>query len=90
MTSNIPIQPFGLSIAAAVAFTGGAISRTRIFELIKSGDLEARKVGRRTVVLTESLRGFLERQPKAGEASGGNPLRETAEAPASAPRLSHP
>lgn len=58
-------QPFALSIAAAVAATGNAVSRTRLFDLIKRGDVDARKVGRRTVVLADSLKAYIERQPKA-------------------------
>lgn len=61
---DIEVQPFALSITSAVRFTGGAISRTRLFELIKNHDVEARKVGRRTVVLAASLRSFVERQPR--------------------------
>jgi hypothetical protein len=53
------------SIPAAVQATGNAISRTRIFALIKSGDLDARKVGRRTVIIADSLRAFIARQPRA-------------------------
>lgn len=56
--------PLAYSIAAAVQATGGAISRTRMFALIKSGELDARKSGRRTVIMADSLREFLERQPK--------------------------
>ena len=63
------ISPFGSSIAFspdnAAKATGGAISRTRIFALIKAGEIDARKVGRRTVILADSLRSYLERQPKA-------------------------
>jgi len=63
------VSPFGressfaLSIASAVHATGGAISRTRMFELIRKGEIDARKVGRRTVVLAQSLRDYIERQP---------------------------
>jgi hypothetical protein len=57
--------PFALSIASAVGATGNAISRTRMFELIKQGEVDARKIGRRTVIIADSLRGYIERQPKA-------------------------
>jgi hypothetical protein len=57
--------PFALSIASAVRATGNAISRTRLFDLIRTGEVDARKVGRRTVVMAESLRAYVERQPKA-------------------------
>jgi hypothetical protein len=58
-------QPFAFSIAGAVAATGGAVSRTRLFDLIKNHEVVAHKVGRRTVVLAASLRDYVERQPKA-------------------------
>jgi len=52
-------------ITTAVRATGGAVSRTRLFELIKAGEIDARRVGRRTVIMADSLRAFLERQPPA-------------------------
>jgi hypothetical protein len=55
--------PVAYSIAAAVQATGNAISRTRMFDLIKKGELDARKVGRRTIVLADSLRDYIARQP---------------------------
>ena len=58
-------SPFALSIAAAVGATGNAVSRTRLFDLIRAGEVDARKVGRRTVVLADSLRAYIERQPCA-------------------------
>ncbi len=58
-------SPFALSIAAAVQATGNAVSRTRLFDLIRTGEVDARKVGRRTVVLADSLRAYVERQPRA-------------------------
>jgi hypothetical protein len=62
---NEQTSPFALSIAAAVGATGNAVSRTRLFDLIRTGEVDARKVGRRTVVMAASLRAYLERQPKA-------------------------
>lgn len=63
--SSTQASPFALSIAAAVQATGGAVSRTRLFDLIRTGQVDARKVGRRTVIMADSLRDFLARQPKA-------------------------
>jgi hypothetical protein len=59
-----PPPSLTFSIAGAVAATGGAISRTRIFDLIRNGEIDARKIGRRTVIIGDSLRAFLLRQPK--------------------------
>jgi len=65
-------SPFALSIAAAVQATGGALSRTRMFALIRDGEVDARKVGRRTVVIASSLWAYIERQPSAGPTTGSN------------------
>jgi hypothetical protein len=59
------VSPFALSIAAAVHATGNAISRTRLFDLIRTGEVDARKVGRRTVVIAASLHDYIARQPRA-------------------------
>jgi hypothetical protein len=58
-------QPFALSPNAVSAFTGGSISRTRAFELIRTGQIDARKIGRRTVIIADSLRAYIERQPRS-------------------------
>ena len=57
------IEPLTVRIATAVRITG--LSRSRIYELIQSGDLETAKVGRATLVQFGS--------PKAlvGARSGG-------------------
>jgi len=44
----------------------GGIGRTKVFELIKNGELRAVKIGRRTFVVAESVSDFirrLEQQP---------------------------
>ncbi len=63
--STTPAAPFAFSIAEGVAATGGAITRTRMFALIRAGEVDARKVGRRTVIVADSLRDYLMRQPRA-------------------------
>lgn len=53
----------GLTIVEAVAFSG--IRRSRMFQLIASGDLPARKVGpRRTIILRSELLAFLASLPQ--------------------------
>ena len=49
----------------AKAVSGGVINRTRFFELIKNGEVDARKVGRRTAVMAASLCAYLQSLPKA-------------------------
>jgi hypothetical protein len=52
------IEPISVRITDAIRITG--LSRSRIYELIKAGDLEIIKVGASTLVLVASLRGFIE------------------------------
>jgi excisionase family DNA binding protein len=51
---RFPIEPLTVRIAAAVKLTG--ISRSRLYELIQSGDLETVKVGRLTLIPFKSLK----------------------------------
>ncbi|MGN7930535.1 helix-turn-helix domain-containing protein [Sphingopyxis sp. 22461] len=50
----ISIEPLTVRISTAVQLTG--ISRSRIYELIESGDLETVKVGRSTLIPYKSLK----------------------------------
>ena len=60
MHSNAPqggavlIEPLTVRISTAVQLTG--ISRSRIYELIQSGDLETVKVGRSTLIPYKRLK----------------------------------
>jgi predicted DNA-binding transcriptional regulator AlpA len=51
-------EPISVRIPDAVRLTG--MSRSRIYELIRAGDLEIVKVGASTLVLTESIKNFIE------------------------------
>ena len=48
------IEPLTVRISTAVRITG--LSRSRIYELIQSGDLETVKVGRATLIQYGSLK----------------------------------
>lgn len=48
------IEPLTVRISTAVRITG--LSRSRIYELIQSGDLETVKVGRATLIQFGSLK----------------------------------
>lgn len=50
-------EPISVRIPEAVRLTG--LSRSRIYELMKSGDVEFVKVGGSTLILVESLRRFI-------------------------------
>lgn len=53
----LPIDVISVRIPDAVRMTG--LSRSRIYQLIASGDIEVAKVGRSTVVLVASLRSLV-------------------------------
>jgi hypothetical protein len=46
----------------------GGIGRTKLFELIRDGRVDARKLGRRTLITDTSLREFLDGLPRAMKA----------------------
>lgn len=48
------VEPLTVRISTAVQITG--ISRSRLYELIQSGDLETVKVGRSTLIPFRSLK----------------------------------
>lgn len=51
---RLAIEPLTVRIATAVQLTG--ISRSRLYELIQSGELETVKVGRSTLIPFKSLK----------------------------------
>jgi hypothetical protein len=51
------MEPISVKIPEAVRLTG--LSRSRIYELMRSGDIEYAKVGSSTVILVDSLRSFV-------------------------------
>ena len=54
-----------LAYTVKQATTALGIGRTLIYAEIRDGRLHARKIGRRTVILREDLRNWLEAQPAA-------------------------
>lgn len=59
--SALNLQREGLSISEACAMAG--IGRTKIYQAISSGELVARKYGKRTIVLRQDLQTFLSALP---------------------------
>jgi excisionase family DNA binding protein len=57
MTKPPELEPISVKIPEAVRMTG--ISRSRLYELFKSGEIEFAKVGASTLVVVESLRRFI-------------------------------
>lgn len=57
-------EPISVRIPEAVRLTG--LSRSRVYELMKSGDIEFVKVGGSTLIPFDSLRTFIERHRTPG------------------------
>jgi hypothetical protein len=57
------VEPYALTMEGAVQYSG--MSRTRIEGLLSEGKVEAKRVGRRTLVLAASLRAHLDSLPAA-------------------------
>lgn len=58
MSSTSDLQPLAYSVADAIRVS--SIGKTRLYSLIKEGRLEARKVGKRTLIPAASLRALIE------------------------------
>ncbi len=57
------MQPLAFTIEGTTQATG--LPRTTIYELLGQGKLQARKAGRRTLILAESVQAYLESLPAA-------------------------
>jgi hypothetical protein len=53
----------GFSVEGAMEFSG--LTRSRLYELMGAGVLDARKAGRRTIIVGDSLRAYLTNLPRA-------------------------
>jgi excisionase family DNA binding protein len=51
-------EPISVKVSEAVRLSG--LSRSRIYELMRSGDIEFAKVGSSTLILVDSLRRMIE------------------------------
>lgn len=56
------MEPIALNVKEAARFVG--LSRSRLYELISEGRVEARKIGARTIIPTESLRALVADAPE--------------------------
>ena len=59
---NADSNPIALTIRDAVQLSG--VSRSTLYRAIKAGDVVARKHGRRTIILADELRAWLQNLPK--------------------------
>ena len=49
------------------------IGRSKLYRLIGDGEIEARKVGKKTLIMAESLRRFVENAPRATTVQRSHP-----------------
>lgn len=63
MRESFEIEREGLSVAEACAIAG--IGRSKLYEMIATGALVARKLGRRRIILRRDLSQFLDALPSA-------------------------
>ena len=66
-TDPTTIEPMAMTVDDCVRAT--RIGRTRLYELIRAGEIEAVKSGSRTLVLASSCRRYLEGLPRVGAKS---------------------
>lgn len=65
--TSVPADALAYRPAEAVRVSG--ISRSRLYELIASGDIPAKKLGGCTLILRESLMAYLASLPGYGDAA---------------------
>lgn len=58
MTNSANFEPLAYSVADAIRVS--SIGKTRLYALIKEGRLEARKIGKRTLIPAASLRALID------------------------------
>ena len=59
-TGNCILEPLAYSVAEACRVS--SLGRTRLYQLIAEGRLEARKIGKRTLIPAASLRALIDGQ----------------------------
>jgi excisionase family DNA binding protein len=59
--NSAPIEKHSLTVQEACACSG--IGKTKLYELIGSGQLKARKLGKKTLILSDDLRHCLSPLP---------------------------
>jgi excisionase family DNA binding protein len=64
------MTPLALTVPEAIA--ASRVGRTSIYEAIRAGELRARKRGKRTLILVEDLRSWLEALPAVSPNNQGD------------------
>ena len=60
------MQQVSMSVENAALSTG--VSPRKIWSLVKTGEIDSRRVGRRVVITVDALRDYLAKQPSAASA----------------------
>jgi excisionase family DNA binding protein len=68
------IEPISVRIPDAVRLTG--LSRSRLYELMRSGDIDHAKVGSSTLIPMESLRQFIRSRCGGAKTGADKPLQQ--------------
>ena len=55
------MNPYSFTVDEACKHSG--IGRTKLFELLSNGEIPRRKLGRKTLILAEDLKAFVESLP---------------------------
>lgn len=64
MSASHPPDPICVRVNDAARMVG--VGRTKLYQLIAAGEIEAVKLGKSTRIITASLHGLIDRQRKAG------------------------
>ena len=65
----LELSPDTLVVSVADACRVACLSRREIYRQFEAGTIDARKLGRRTLVTVDSLRSFVDRLPSLRKAS---------------------
>ncbi len=69
MPTSADTLPYSAGIEEAVRLTG--VTRTQLYNLLAEGKVKAKKSGRRTLVLMDGLRAYIDGLPHARFRAGG-------------------
>lgn len=61
------MNPISLTIDEACKQTG--IGRTKLYELLRSGEIKRRKLGQRTLILSDELKAYVTALPDGGSSA---------------------
>ena len=75
-----------LAFSVAEACSAARIGRTSLYQAIRAGELRALKRGRRTIILANDLRRYLESLPAVAPKSGSSKFRSACDGATRSPK----